>query len=1514
MPSFVVSSRPPPPPEPEKALKVEKNLRPTVGVLSMTELEGSPFLLCGDRKGFLSAWRIGVPPQSEDPESEQPDHHLEAHVGAVHKVTVLRSGRLSEVVEEMEWPEETAPGLGSRDPQGPRARPTTPPSAPKPRNSRLGRFCCTWSRCSRKLTLEEEEAAAEEKAAAEAKATADAYAASAAIEGKKLRKIQKFHWLVCTAGEDGALRFWRYKYEDNMDRDGVPKVLEVDFIVQWVSAGGLPIEHLQEVHDGYVAVGLKESADVFLVDPVTASVKTVLFGHTSPVSCLAECVDGRLLSGGADGAVRLWRNYSWAPAPRKAPLPKPKPMLKSGPKRVDSGQVSKQPVSGGGVGPVEEAARSTGDGGNTDRRRNGQNKDTLTLEDAEDSPVGDRSIPNRENSTRASSDPNLTLPHQAFDEDEGAITQGLAPNAKLNSGVLLAPKGATQHKSMGKLKTMGAVASEPPTYGVSTMAFFAHMHQEQKGESVTVSLRVFVHRAENLPKADYFSHSDPYVQCSLVEGDPGIVSARTISSHQNNWQSKCSITLRKALIDCRWQLPECLRFDFEVYSEPRVALDKQPTLLGQWSMPVLEILKEISYMSSSKPRPRKLFAPVGQGPFKDLSDAFLFVGFEYTRDGVIDCLIENAEGLPGLGVNTNTFVKVHARHSRFGITRNVSNRYCQRTRILNSNPNPLWNEMLELDLPANLVDKHLAYGPNMSILIEVFDADLVTSDDLLGSLTLPLAQALRIDDEGVHVFDLELAAGMKQLKASQTKDTLSNVPAAMGKDGDDSGKGCAERAGRPRVCLAFQTVTPCPLQLRCVVERGVALPPCSSSSSSPVVRLRLSHGNPLLPKLTVVRTATKKKTVNPVWRERCILPIPKWLRRGHRRDETIGKRDNVSKWPHSVRAGWVHDSDPPEVSVCVDVRHFGTTNDPLLCRATVPLPNALILAQDGDAIAWDRPQRPVCLCCSALNEVPLPPPKNKKKEKPHCASCMSESLVYLGFELGPETDQLTVLVEKACCIPGATGGSGTADAYCVVRLAEVGGFGEPSDAEEVRPLTVLQTNPSECPTTRDPEWSYDGLFDLPGREIESVVAVQSNWHLNVEVLDFDPYCRSDRVLARASVPVTDVLSDLACAERVAGPKKPSFFTRLERLRATACAVSAADFVKPSWDDEDDFPENVHVLGHNPEPVHREIKLMDLPRDMRRGIPDNMRTRNMKESGGRLARSGAKKLTSTGGSVARSDDEEGEVTADPATIAGAITDAGTSGDQIVAADRPLMDARFDQPHSTALLPITEGSGGDRGGDGTNTSSELRSHQLAIKPQFHGTEQTLSQAGGATLSAFGEDTRSYASDKKVPAIFVRFEIVSRWQRENRGPKRPNVKKMTGPSPVTALTAMLSSVVSGHENGNVFVWDTTGLSVVPLHRFEAHPVKITNLLHLKQLDCIVSTGSADEPGRPKSDSCVRLWNLATMDLRQTVFLSGLFPQTAIPLKLEGSADPPHLALASNTQHMNSLQLMHVRSVDAQ
>uniref|UniRef100_A0A7S0AWA3 Uncharacterized protein n=1 Tax=Pyrodinium bahamense TaxID=73915 RepID=A0A7S0AWA3_9DINO len=129
--------------------------------------------------------------------------------------------------------------------------------------------------------------------------------------------------------------------------------------------------------------------------------------------------------------------------------------------------------------------------------------------------------------------------------------------------------------------------------------------------------------------------------------------------------------------------------------------------------------------------------------------------------------------------------------------------------------------------------------------------------------------------------------------------------------------------------------------------------------------------------------------------------------------------------------------------------------------------------------------------------------------------------------------------------------------------------------------------------------------------------------------------------------------------------------------------------------------------------------------------------------------------------------------------------------------------------------------------------------------------------------------------------------------------------GPSPVTSLVALISSVVAGHDNGNIFVWDVTGSSNLPIHQFQAHKVCISCMVYLPTLDCIVTTATAKTRKEAVSESLLRVWNCSTFELRQTVPLHGAGSRCLVPVSLEGKNGSSILALAKDNRQSTLLQL---------
>ncbi|CAE8675398.1 unnamed protein product, partial [Polarella glacialis] len=249
-------------------------LNPSFDVLDLTELEGTSYILSADGRGFMSCWDIS--PRSG---KNEPVHYFSAHDEKLTQVITLGGTRLPELIETTEW--ESDPSSVVRQNTKPRGF------------GLLQSLCCCCSGKSGRTAR---------------------------------RKKDAKHWLVATASEDGAIRVWRWRLVNPRQRLRTKKgevapeetsPVEVDFITEWISAGKVPISRCVELHDGLLAVALKDSVDVRLIDPCTATVACVLYGHTRPLSALAQCGDGRLVSGGADGAVRLWVKQNWGGTDRQ---------------------------------------------------------------------------------------------------------------------------------------------------------------------------------------------------------------------------------------------------------------------------------------------------------------------------------------------------------------------------------------------------------------------------------------------------------------------------------------------------------------------------------------------------------------------------------------------------------------------------------------------------------------------------------------------------------------------------------------------------------------------------------------------------------------------------------------------------------------------------------------------------------------------------------------------------------------------------------------------------------------------------------------------------------------------------------------------------------------------------------------------------------------------------------------------------------------------------------------------
>eukprot|EP00443_Scrippsiella_acuminata_P129764 CAMPEP_0115571706 /NCGR_PEP_ID=MMETSP0272-20121206/85_1 /TAXON_ID=71861 /ORGANISM="Scrippsiella trochoidea, Strain CCMP3099" /LENGTH=1304 /DNA_ID=CAMNT_0003006275 /DNA_START=19 /DNA_END=3929 /DNA_ORIENTATION=- len=1018
-------------PLPDQKLVHDAQMRPQYNIVALAELEGSPFVLTGDSKGCISAWSLSL-----GRSSEEPNHYFEAHTGAICNIIPLRTSRIPELIEEKEWPEDEASGMTAAARAARRRRSANchvsesegkdegedavaaaePVEVGPPKRASLAKRCCSWMfRRSNKNDKQPK----------------------AAPRGRENAR----HWLIATAAEDGAVRVWRWRIAIGQRRAEEAN-FDVDFVTEWVSEKEQPLSACIELYDGHLAVSRKDCADVLLIDPASATLRWVLFGHTAAVNCFALCADGRLVSGGADGAVRLWAQRAWSWRDESAP----------GERFFDSA--------------------------------------------GEDRP---------------------------------------APPA-----LVWAEPGQESAKA-----------------GVSSMAFFAHMQQAETSECVALCLRVLVHRAENLPKADVMTQSDPYVSCTVVEGDPSLTTTvRTLAvlpfKEQVTWGHSCQLALRRCLVDCQWTLPECSELDFEIFSEK---LRGEDVLLAHCVVSLADVQVEIarSPEQAKGPQAYKLFAPMGQGPFKDLKRAVLYLGFTSIGDNSVGCIIDSADGLPSVGSGTRLYIRCTVRQSITGKARRVPAKLKDKTKVVDNDPNPYFNDILEVEVPVSLRDRAILHGPDVHMLFEVYDYDEGASDDLLGVLSLPMSDVLNCDDGKLRSFNLRNTyKGLKNTNLfsrsprSRSRKSSSRVFAASGSDSDDSpppsasspsGSASGALTFLPQLHLGFLAVMPCPMQLQCVVEQAssMPIPRKELNKVAAQVRMRFVEGNPMLAHLTSFRTSTKKQTVKPIWHERGTLPVPDWLLKATKPPE---------EHPASVLAEWEHPSvEAVEYAIVVDIYDEDVQDSIYLVgRAAVPF-----------STAW----------AAALAEVGV------ASSRPVGLSTDAQATIWLGFERGQRPDELVVLVDRAEKLPDA---SGRPDPYCVVRIAELGALGEPPDNTSARPTSKAETDPA--PTgLRDPVWRHRELLEMPGGQAHGLVAARPNWHLLFEIVDANsPADAKEPVLAHASVPVTEILSELKQAEPSKPP--PGLNQRILNLRSP---VGAQKLANPRAEEPDEEEEPINVV-------------------------------------------------------------------------------------------------------------------------------------------------------------------------------------------------------------------------------------------------------------------------------------------------------------------------------------------------
>eukprot|EP00929_Paragymnodinium_shiwhaense_P035004 TRINITY_DN18982_c0_g1_i1.p1 TRINITY_DN18982_c0_g1~~TRINITY_DN18982_c0_g1_i1.p1 ORF type:complete len:1403 (+),score=301.55 TRINITY_DN18982_c0_g1_i1:146-4354(+) len=1372
-------------------LYTSRILKPAVRVNATCELVGSPYIMSGDERGFLSAWDVCmIGPAISD---RDPDHLFEAHPSAsILTTNIFRSNRMAECLQAKL--EAVNADLKAEE------------EKERPVKRGMLQQCC------------------------------DCLSGAFHMKGGKegfSRNNTTTHWYVVSGGSDCAFRCFRWTLDASKLRNlavesmvhpvtGIPMVFEVELISEWMTDNNLPPVAACEVHDGLLAVATQKCMDVRLVDMSSSTVSVLLYGHTGPVRCLAWCHDGRLATGSEDGAVRLWKKSGWLTEPDEPPL--------------------------------------------AQREAN----------------------------------------HEC---------------------------------------------------GVCSMAYFAHVEhaQKAKGESVNVRLRVFIDRAENMPMADLFTESDPTVTVTVVEGEPAVVQDKTPAKANAEWNANLKVGLPEVLVDSRWQLPECLWLDFEVWAVSWIPMYSD-TLLGHFSIPVVDVLKEIAAQKGMQARPIR--APHGKGPYKDLAEAVMYVEFGKANDGRLECRVMSGAGLP-LGSSQKSYVTVSVQTLKSGRVRQIPSKRIQRTKTVDNCAHPWFKEVLELEVPASLVDRRAVFSPDLFLQFDVYDADLI-SDDHIAQLILPVHQALQVEGMGTFAFDMEAAPGVQLQKVQQEKH--SRLPGALSPSSKN-----VERL-LPKIHLAFQSILPCPNQLVCVIEQALKLPAMCGGGGGARAKLRIVEGNPMMAKLSACQTSVCSRTVNPHWGERCVLPIPSWLgmtkeavvvydageqrvvgdwwevggKDGrpcyvHSCDENLTVRwhEHLLEWrmsylsestaltlyrnymecdsfptegwetdkasdpppvnigkairanvqakqvrtagirKPSVRAGWEHGGIKPEAHICVDVYHKSRyQTDPRLAYATIPLSVAADRAKAGPDARWEEG-----------------------------LSCSPDAFLLLGFEL--EADQLTVLVHEARNLPGQDM-LGNAEPYCVVRIAEVGAFGEPTDYDDFTTYATQETDAVTHPQPRNPSWQKLGMLELPGGELECVVLsncgevrADGDWRPhgdrngrplyvhdmdNDSIIYWEPQMEEWRLAIEGykggrplfrSQEATDTIPTTGWEILEGTAPPPSIKTRGTRVA-----------VRP----------NMHLLVEVVEfdTVSKKDELMAYASLPLTDVLGELAEHDMMGSTTQTAWGTADKAPGTAGSL-----RAAARTPPPPTLTLGGTLGGGKTRNVIT-------------HQLVLLPGSSGNARRTDKGASAALSDMMSSSLAFA-----TRTMRSLSGSASLGSRLKNASSTANESDADPLAVneggmielRFEIASRWDGRGRDPKskRPMAQAVTKASPVTCLCTLVSSVVAGYESGNIFVWDVTGCSPLPLHHFRAHTVPINSLTYVPALDCLVTTGIGDTT-ESAVDSQLKVWTTSTLELRQSISLSSFKVRCAQPLLLKGAKDAPSVAICCDTRSSKQVQLLRV------
>jgi len=200
-----------------------------------------------------------------------------------------------------------------------------------------------------------------------------------------------------------------------------------------------------------------------------------------------------------------------------------------------------------------------------------------------------------------------------------------------------------------------------------------------------------------------------------------------------------------------------------------------------------------------------------------------------------------------------------------------------------------------------------------------------------------------------------------------------------------------------------------------------------------------------------------------------------------------------------------------------------------------------------------------------------------------------------------------------------------------------------------------------------------------------------------------------------------------------------------------------------------------------------------------------------------------------------------------------------------------------------------------------------HRQEVQKQLHQAGRSINAKLAPAFAALGLTDEGNAPEHaaEYPVLRVRFRAITRWR--GKPEMRPSFFPLTAPSPVTSLVTLVSSVVAGHENGHVFVWDLTGRSTVPLHQFEAHQAPVTALSYYPRLDTLATTGVGKASENSMAESQLRLWSCSTFRHQQNISLNyGSSARCLQYMELKNCESPNCMATAVDTRLRPTIQVL--------